>query len=217
MQIAWSGCLVSRQPEALIFDFRNSPCGIAGCASSANFAAKMSMEGPIGAAPRALIENRKSKIENSQLAAARAIHLYNRQRTIRLDMAWLRRFAPRALAECEGEGIAPGAPLESLGEIEVSVVSDRAIAVVHRRFMDVAGATDVITFEHGEIVISAATAERQAREYGQRLEHELGLYIIHGILHLNGHDDLAEPAASRMKEAQAAVLRRVLGIMGTTW
>jgi len=142
--------------------------------------------------------------------ASRAIQLYNRQRGIRFDLAWLRGFAPIALAECEREGLVSGAPLESLDEIEVSFVSDRAIADVHRRFMNIAGATDVITFEHGEIIISVATAARYAEEFGQSLEHELGLYIIHGILHLNGCDDLAEPAATRMKETQFAVLRRVL-------
>jgi probable rRNA maturation factor len=140
----------------------------------------------------------------------RAIHLHNRQRAIRYDLPWLRRFAAAALAECESEGIAPGAPLEGLGEIEVSIVSDRAIAAVHKRFMDIPGPTDVLTFEHGEIIISAQTAARYAGEYRQPLEHELGLYIIHGILHLNGHDDIAEPAASRMKAGQSAILQRVL-------
>jgi len=144
------------------------------------------------------------------MAAPRAIHLYNRQRTVRFDLSWLRRFAAVALGECEGEGTAPGTPLELLEEIEVSIVSDRAIAEVHRRFMNIAGATDVITFEHGEIVISAETGGRYAREYGQRLEEELGLYIIHGILHLNGYDDLEERAAARMKERQAGILGRVL-------
>jgi len=147
------------------------------------------------------------------MAAPRAIQLHNRQRAIRCDLPWLRRFAPLALARCEAEGIAPGAPLEGLSEIEVSLVSDRAIAAVHRRFMDIPGPTDVITFEHGEIVISAETAARYAAEYRQPLEHELGLYIIHGILHLNGHDDLAEPAATRMREAQAGILKRLLSGM----
>ncbi len=105
----------------------------------------------------------------------------------------------------------PGAPLETLAEIEVSIVSDRAIARAHRQFMKIAGATDVLTFEHGEIVIGAGVAQRQALEYGQRIEEEIGLYIIHGILHLNGHDDMAEPAATRMKAAQSEILRRALG------
>jgi len=148
------------------------------------------------------------------MAAPRAIQLHNRQRAIRYDLAWLRRFAPIALAQCEDAGIAPGAPLEGLEEVEVSIVSDRAIAAVHKRFMDIPGPTDVITFEHGEIIISAQTAARYAEEYQQPLEHELGLYIIHGILHLNGHDDVDEPAASRMKKEQGEILRRVLGMAG---
>jgi len=139
-----------------------------------------------------------------------AIHIYNRQRAVRFDLPWLRRLAPLALAQCEGEGNAPQSP----GEIEVSIVSDRAIAQLHRRFMNIPGATDVLTFEHGEIVISAATAARHARHYAQPIEHELGLYIIHGLLHLNGHDDRAEPAASRMRKTQAAILRRVLRALG---
>jgi probable rRNA maturation factor len=150
------------------------------------------------------------------MAACRVIHVHNRQRTVRFDLPWLRRFAEVALAKCEGKGIAQGEPLESLEEIEVSIVSDRVIAGVHRRFMDIAGATDVITFEHGEIIIGAGTADRHARRYGQRVEQELGLYIIHGILHLNGHDDVAEPAASRMKETQAVILNRSLRALDGT-
>ncbi len=79
-----------------------------------------------------------------------------------------------------------------------------------------AGATDVITFEHGEIIISAETADRYAREHGQRIEHEIGLYIVHGILHLNGYDDLEEPAAARMREKQEGVLRRALDAMAVS-
>jgi probable rRNA maturation factor len=144
----------------------------------------------------------------------RAIHLQNRQRSVRCDLAWLRQFAPVALAAVEAEGIAPGSALKGLQEIEVTILSDRAIAAVHRRFMNIAGPTDVITFEHGEIVIGAGTAARQAREFGQPLERELGLYIIHGLLHLNGHDDRAEPAASRMKKTQSALLARALAKLG---
>ena len=144
------------------------------------------------------------------MAALRAIHLYNRQRAIRFDFKWLQRFAPEALAACERLGLEAGAALESLSEVEVTIVSDRRIAEVHRRFMGIPGATDVITFEHGEIVISAATAARHAREHRHPVEHELGLCIIHGILHLNGYDDLAEPAATRMRETQAALLRRLV-------
>jgi len=147
------------------------------------------------------------------MAAPRAIHVYNRQRSVRFNLAWLRKFAELALRACEREGIAPGAPLENLNELEVSIVSDRVIAEVHRKFMGIEGSTDVITFEHGEIVISTQTAGRQSREHGQSLEHELGLYIVHGILHLNGYDDLEKRAASRMKKTQAGILRQCLRLM----
>ncbi len=114
------------------------------------------------------------------------------------------------LREIEGMGVGKGTALEGVGEVEVSVVSDTRIAEVHLRFMGIAGATDVITFEHGEIVISAETAARQAGEYGTGLEREMGLYVVHGLLHLNGYDDMTEEDAARMRGAQEAILTRVV-------
>jgi len=92
----------------------------------------------------------------------------------------------------------------------VTIISDEAIAEVHEKFMHIPGATDVITFEHGEIVISVDTAKRYAREYKQPLARELLLYIIHGLLHLNGYDDRQPVDAARMKRVQTEILRTVL-------
>ena len=39
---------------------------------------------------------------------------------------------------------------------------------------------------------------------GSPLEHELGLYVIHGLLHLNGHDDI-DPAGARGHGGSAVV------------
>ena len=74
-----------------------------------------------------------------------------------------------------------------------------------------AGPTDVLSFSllegeqagHrgallGDVVIGLAVAERQARERGHGLVEELDRLLIHGLLHLLGHDH-EEPA-----EAQAA-------------
>ncbi len=100
--------------------------------------------------------------------------------------------------------------LQGLAGVEISLVSDRIIAQVHRRFMNVPGATDVITFAHGEIVISVATAARQARENAEVVGREVARYIVHGLLHLHGHED-ADPAdAVAMWQAQERVL-------GETW
>jgi len=59
----------------------------------------------------------------------------------------------------------PVSALTQIQEVEVSLVDDVTIADVHLRFMDIPGATDVITFDHGEIHISVETARQQAMEF----------------------------------------------------
>ena len=57
----------------------------------------------------------------------------------------------------------------------------------------------------GEVVLSFPMAERQAREHDVPVEQEAALLVVHGILHLLGHDH-AEPeeeAAMRAIEQQA--------------
>jgi probable rRNA maturation factor len=83
------------------------------------------------------------------------------------------------------------------------------MAQLHRRFLNEAGPTDVITFQHGEIVISAETARRQARAFRTSLEHELRLYIVHGLLHLRGYDDKAPAGAAEMKRLQEKLVAKV--------
>jgi probable rRNA maturation factor len=88
-------------------------------------------------------------------------------------------------------------------------VSDRRIAELHRRFLNEPDPTDVITFQHGEIVISAETAQRQARAFRTSLEHELCLYIAHGLLHLRGYDDKTPAGAAEMKRLQESVVKKI--------
>ena len=112
---------------------------------------------------------------------------------------------PRCLAAAKGED----APLSSLPEIEISFVSDEAIAQVHADFMDDPTPTDVITVHHGEILISLDTAQRQALEHGETYEREVALYIIHGLLHLAGWDDREEAERKEMHDVQARILEAV--------
>ena len=93
-------------------------------------------------------------------------------------------------------------------EILVVLVSDRKISAIHQQFMDIAGATDVITFQHGEIVVSVETAARQAGEYETDLFHELRLYIAHGLLHLAGYDDHSEDGFREMAKLQNELVRK---------
>lgn len=136
--------------------------------------------------------------------------LINRQRRVPIDMRWLRRAAALALPKCldlSDDGLFA---LRALPEVAVAIVSDAAIARVHVDFMGIEGPTDVITFEHGDIVVSAETARAYAERYDHPIEHELALYTIHGLLHLNGFDDLSAAPAARMRRAQERVLRDVV-------
>ena len=94
-------------------------------------------------------------------------------------------------------------------EILVVLVSDRKIAAIHEQFMGIAGATDVITFQHGEIVVSVETAARQAGEYKTDLFQELRLYIAHGLLHLAGYDDHSEDGFREMAKLQNELVQKV--------
>ena len=136
------------------------------------------------------------------------ITVRNRQRIVSVELVALQNFAERALRESlKLRG--PSTALTKLKEIGVVLVSDRRMAELHRRFLHEPGPTDVITFQHGEIFVSTETARRQARRFGTSLEHELRLYLVHGLLHLHGFDDKDRRSAAVMKRTQEKLLAGV--------
>jgi len=130
------------------------------------------------------------------------ITVHNRQRGVRVRLVPLQEFAERALKECLKIRRKKLSGLSSLAELNVILVSNRRMADLHRRFLHLPGPTDVITFQHGEIFVSAETARAHARRFGNSLEAELRLYIAHGLLHLHGFDDKEPAAAAEMESAQ---------------
>jgi probable rRNA maturation factor len=127
-----------------------------------------------------------------------AIIVRNRQRKHRLDYPALQQFAERALEKI---------PDHSLGQIDVLLISDHRMAALHRQFMNIAGPTDVITFQHGEIFVSVETAQRNARRFRSSTENEVKLYIVHGLLHLHGHDDKTAAGARAMEKVQERIVK----------
>ncbi len=148
------------------------------------------------------------------MASVPVLQIYNRQRAHRLDLKWLRRLVKEALPDCQAAAKGDDAPLLSLEEVEFTIVSDAAIAKVHGDFLSDPTPTDVITFHHGEILVSADTALTQGAEHGLPLQEELGLYLIHGLLHLAGWDDHEAEEAAEMSRRQFAILEKVLGKIG---
>src|SRR3977135_1526877 len=100
------------------------------------------------------------------------IEVRNVQRTIRVSTDRVQRFANTACA-LVWKHKQPRAEIVSVPEITVLIVSDRRMAVLHKTFCGPAGPTDVLTFRHGEIVISAETAARQARIFHCNLMGEI--------------------------------------------
>lgn len=132
-----------------------------------------------------------------------------RQQLLRVSARGIERLVRRALAT---EGVEEA-------EIGIVLVDDRRIAAIHRRWLGVPGPTDVITFDlaagpalpaailSGDIVVSAETARRVARQVGWTPRQELLYYVVHGLLHLTGHDDLTPAARRGMRARERAVLR----------
>jgi probable rRNA maturation factor len=128
-----------------------------------------------------------------------------------VKLPWLRQVAKAALGECIHHSDDGLFALKQTDVVEVAVVSDEVISRVHEDFMGVPGATDVITFDHGEIVISAETAVPYAKQHGHSVDEELALYIVHGLLHLNGYDDTTPQAKKRMFAVQGRIWKKVRG------
>lgn len=101
------------------------------------------------------------------------------------------------------------------GELGIWLCTDDEIAELHRRYMDVPGPTDVITFPEadpgpggylGDIAVSVDTAASQARGAGHDRSREIAYLCLHGLLHLAGYDDLDRASRERMLARQETLL-----------
>ena len=146
------------------------------------------------------------------MSAAPELVWLNRQRAVpprQLRLADVRPAVECAWPEVVAAG-RRGSVLRRLPEISFVLVSDARIAALHQEFMDDPAPTDVITFRHGEIVISAETARRAARHWKLPLPEEITRYAVHGLLHLAGWSDGGPAEAAEMRRVQEKILRRAL-------
>ncbi|PYJ47227.1 MAG: rRNA maturation RNase YbeY [Verrucomicrobia bacterium] len=148
---------------------------------------------------------------NSKPAAFPKISVRNIQRAITVNTVDLKKFAGMAVRCCLALHQRKGTDLTRLREIFIWIISDRRMTCLHRQFLNKAGSTDVLTFEHGEIFISAETARQNARVFGNSLTHEIRLYVVHGLLHLHGFDDRTKARAREMEKVQQRIFRELTG------
>ena len=146
------------------------------------------------------------------------IYYHNRVRKSGVDARAIKKTA-EALLKAAGE---PGSTLS------LTLVGDAAIRELNREHRGKDAATDVLSFPLfepgeraqrsalpermlGDIVISIDTARRQAAEYDAPLQRELERLLIHGILHLLGHDHM-QPGERAEMEAQERGLAAAIGM-----
>jgi probable rRNA maturation factor len=131
------------------------------------------------------------------------IEIADEQTSHRIDLARLKPAVERILANA---GIRSA-------EISIAIVDDARMHALNREYLAHDYPTDVLSFVleqneenrslDGEIIVSADYAAREAARYGWTADDELLLYVIHGALHLVGHDDQTTEGRQAMREVEA--------------
>jgi len=103
-------------------------------------------------------------------------------------------------------------------ELTIVLTDDAQLQELNRSYLDVDAPTDVLSFPSdqtdpetgsrylGDILISVPRAAQQAAEAGHPVETEVQLLVVHGVLHLMGHDHAEAGEKARMWTAQAEIL-----------
>jgi probable rRNA maturation factor len=130
------------------------------------------------------------------------------QELVEVDRGLMRQAARAVL---DGEGIRDY-------ELSLAFVDNPTIHTLNKRYLDHDEPTDVLSFPlseptakklSGELVIGAEVAREQAATRGHDVQAELALYVIHGTLHLCGHDDQTEAGAKAMRERERHYLAQL--------
>jgi probable rRNA maturation factor len=102
-------------------------------------------------------------------------------------------------------------------QVSLAFVDNPTIHQLNLRYLQHDEPTDVLSFPlsegkrlAGELVIGAEVALAQANERGHDVQAELALYVIHGLLHLCGHDDHDPKDAAAMRQRE----RHYLNLLG---
>ncbi len=104
-------------------------------------------------------------------------------------------------------------------DLTILLTGDEEIRALNRDFLSIDAPTDVLSFPAdevdpetgrrylGDVIISLPRAAAQAAARGHALEAEVQLLVVHGVLHLLGHDHAEAEEKARMWEAQAKALK----------
>jgi probable rRNA maturation factor len=106
-------------------------------------------------------------------------------------------------------------------DLTLVLTGDERVQALNRDFLGINAPTDVLSFPAdepdpetgrrylGDVVLSVPRAAAQAGERGHTLDAEVQLLVVHGVLHLLGHDHAEAEEKARMWAAQAEALARL--------
>ena len=131
------------------------------------------------------------------------------------DPRW-RRLVPGAVwVVARAARLVAGAPDVESGAVApdgvraVLLTSDREVKRLNARHRGRNKPTNVLTFDGGDLVLAYGTVRREARAAGKRPAHHLAHLVVHGALHLRGHDHERPGDARRMEMAESRLLHRL--------
>jgi probable rRNA maturation factor len=101
---------------------------------------------------------------------------------------------------------------ENKAQVSLALADDAAVRVLNRDYRGKDGPTNVLSFESGErpflgdVVLALETVLAEAERQGKPPADHLAHLVVHGVLHLLGHDHERAREARRMEALEIAVL-----------
>jgi probable rRNA maturation factor len=103
------------------------------------------------------------------------------------------------------------------GDISIVLTGHEVVLDLNRQFLEHDYHTDVLAFPlsedldvvEGEVYVDVETARERHAEFGASFESEVLRYVIHGVLHLCGHDDSTDEGKHAMSVLEDRYLARV--------
>ena len=133
------------------------------------------------------------------------------------DWSWVDDIETLAQAAAAEVATEPGLKLQQ-SAVSIVLSSDASVAVLNGRYRKKPKPTNVLSFPPGpgspegyigDIVLAAETIVREAEEQDIPSEHHLQHLIVHGLLHLLGHDHDTGVEAERMESLEIKILQRL--------
>ncbi len=100
-------------------------------------------------------------------------------------------------------------------EVSITLVDDKQIHKLNRKYRGINKPTNVLSFELGDdvllgdVFISLDTVKREAKDAGISVEEHVAHMVVHGVLHLQGYDHIKDSEAKIMENKEIQILKKL--------